>query len=148
MSNTRCCNSLDDLLVEILTQIIVLLGLESAKDIISTRICSKKMYSTGEESEVFKEASLEMFQGMGRKDLKADVFIHKCAAHKYPDVMSRQRAEECFCNDNFDFGMSLLGETADEHRLEAIYLLGMIRISRGPSESDGGMNSMYIAIYI
>nr|KAJ0227577.1 hypothetical protein LSAT_V11C100042170 [Lactuca sativa] len=97
MSNTTCFSSLDDLPVEILTRIIVILGSESAKDIISTRICLKK-------------------------------------------------DEDCFCNDNFDFGMSLLGEAGDEDRLEAIYLLGMIRISRGPPKSDEGMNNMCLGI--
>nr|KAJ0214268.1 hypothetical protein LSAT_V11C400185720 [Lactuca sativa] len=84
MSNTICCSSLDDLPVEILTRIVVMLGLEFEKDIIYT------MYVAWEESEVFKEASLHMFEGMGPKDLNVDVFIHKWAAHKNVDAMYRQ----------------------------------------------------------
>nr|KAJ0203077.1 hypothetical protein LSAT_V11C500239500 [Lactuca sativa] len=47
MSNTRSRHSLDDLPLEILSRLFVLLGLESAKDIVSTRLCSKKMYDAG-----------------------------------------------------------------------------------------------------
>lgn len=45
------------------------------------------MYSVGEEGEVFQEASLHMFEGVGPKDLKDYLFIHKCAAHKNVDDM-------------------------------------------------------------
>nr|KAJ0205236.1 hypothetical protein LSAT_V11C500244430 [Lactuca sativa] len=120
MSNTRCCSSLDDLPVEILTRIIVMLG-------------SKKMYVAGEESEVFKEASLHMVEGICPKELKVDLFIYKCSSHKNVDFMYRQGVvcEKCFCNEHFDLGMSLLHDVGDKDHLEAIYLLGMICISRG-----------------
>ena len=48
------------------------------------------MYAAREESGVFKEASLHMFEGMGPKDLNVDVFIHKYATHKNVEAMYRQ----------------------------------------------------------
>ena len=48
------------------------------------------MYAMGEEGEVFKEAFIHMFEGMGLKDFKTDVFIHKCEVHKNVDDMYRQ----------------------------------------------------------
>nr|KAJ0211500.1 hypothetical protein LSAT_V11C400180250 [Lactuca sativa] len=76
---------------------------------------SKKMFVAGEESDVFKEPSLHMFEGTGPKDLKAD---------------------ECFCKGNFNLGMSFLGDVGDKDHLEVIYLLMMIRITRGPPGYD------------
>nr|KAJ0204506.1 hypothetical protein LSAT_V11C500289820 [Lactuca sativa] len=148
MSNVRCCSSLDDLPAEILTRIIVMLGSESAKDIISTIICSKKMYAAGEEIDVFKEVSLHMFEGMSPKDLKVDLFIHKYASYKNSYPMYRQGVEECFFKGNFDLGMSLLYDEGDKDHLETIYLLGMICISRGPHGCDEGMYSTYITLSI
>nr|KAJ0186560.1 hypothetical protein LSAT_V11C900491870 [Lactuca sativa] len=126
MLNTRCCSSLDDLPIEILTQIIVMLG-------------SKKMYAAEEECDVFKQASLDMFEGMDPKDLKDDVFTHKCATHKNVEaivISLNIGVEECFGKGNFDLEMSLLGDAGDKDHLEAIYFLGMIRISRGPPRCD------------
>ncbi|CAI9302586.1 unnamed protein product [Lactuca saligna] len=47
--------------------------------------------------------------------------------------------EECFYYGHFDLGLSLLRQVANEDHLEAIYLLGMICISRGPHQCDEGL---------
>nr|KAJ0207280.1 hypothetical protein LSAT_V11C500261090 [Lactuca sativa] len=47
--------------------------------------------------------------------------------------------DECFYYGNFDLGLSLLRQAANEDHLEAIYLLGMIYISREPHHCDEGL---------
>nr|KAJ0221772.1 hypothetical protein LSAT_V11C200073300 [Lactuca sativa] len=98
MSNTRSCRSLDDLPIEILSRMIVIVGSKYVKDIISTRLCLKKMYEVGGDPQ-----------------------------------------DECFCNGNFDVGMTLLRQAANEDHFEAIYLIGMIYISRRPPQCDQGL---------
>nr|KAJ0219948.1 hypothetical protein LSAT_V11C200063560 [Lactuca sativa] len=78
-----------------------------------------------------------MFEGMGPKNLKVDLFIRTYALHNNIEAMFRQGI--CFYYDNFDLGMTLLRQAADEDHLEAIYLLGMIYISRGPHQCDEGL---------
>nr|KAJ0227306.1 hypothetical protein LSAT_V11C100045670 [Lactuca sativa] len=48
-------------------------------------------------------------------------------------------SDECFYYGNFDLRMTLLRQVADEDHFEAIYLLGMIYISRGPHQCDEGL---------
>nr|KAJ0197269.1 hypothetical protein LSAT_V11C700367820 [Lactuca sativa] len=92
MLNTRSCCSLNDIPIENLIQIIVIVGSESAKDIISTRLWSKKMHEAGGDPQVFRTTSLHIIEGI-----------------------------------------------ADEDHFEAIYLLGMIYISRGPPQCNQGL---------
>nr|KAJ0192500.1 hypothetical protein LSAT_V11C800439730 [Lactuca sativa] len=70
MLNTRCCSSLDDLPVEILSWI-------------TGRNIQKTSY-------LQEFAFLRMFEGIGPKDLNVDVFIHKYATHKNVEAMYRQ----------------------------------------------------------
>nr|KAJ0211025.1 hypothetical protein LSAT_V11C400203230 [Lactuca sativa] len=132
MSNTRSRHLLDDLPLELLSRIFVVLGLESAKDI---------MYEVGGDPQVYITICIDMFEGMGPKNLKVDLFIRTCALHNNIEDMFRQGiiCVECFYYDNFDLGMTLLRQAADENHLEAIYLLGMIYISRGPHQFDEGL---------
>nr|KAJ0214010.1 hypothetical protein LSAT_V11C400214800 [Lactuca sativa] len=125
-----------------------MLGSESAKDIISTRICSKKMYVVGGDPQVFRIISLHMIEGMGPKHLNAELFICACAVHNNIEAMFRQGAEECLCNGNFDVGMTLLRKATDADQFEAIYFLGMIYISRGTPQYDQGMYGIYVYKYL
>nr|KAJ0224372.1 hypothetical protein LSAT_V11C100027160 [Lactuca sativa] len=81
---------------------------------------------------------------MGPINLKVDLSICTCALHNDIEAMSRQGivcviSDECFYYGNFDLGLTLLRQAADEDHLEAIYLLGMIYISRGPHQCDEGL---------
>nr|KAJ0221340.1 hypothetical protein LSAT_V11C200065060 [Lactuca sativa] len=76
-----------------------------------------------------------MFEDMGPKNLKTGLFIRTCAMHKIICVVS----DECFYYDNFDLGLTLLRQAADEYLFEAIYFLGMIYISKGPHQCDEGL---------
>nr|KAJ0228050.1 hypothetical protein LSAT_V11C100036140 [Lactuca sativa] len=125
MSNTRSHRSLDDLPQELLSRIFVVLGSESAKDIVSARLWG--------DPQVYKTTCIDMFEGMGPKNLKADLFIRTCALHNNIEV------DECFYDDNFCLGMTLLRQAADEEHLDAIYFLAMIYISRGPHQCDEGL---------
>nr|KAJ0215342.1 hypothetical protein LSAT_V11C300142270 [Lactuca sativa] len=120
MSNTRSRRSLDDLPLELLSQILVVLGSESAK-----------MYEAGGDPQVYGTPCIHMFEGMGPKNLKAGLFIRTCALHNNIEAMFIQGivCDELFYYGNFDLGMTLLRQAADEDHLEAIYLLGMIYIS-------------------
>ncbi|KAL7587457.1 hypothetical protein Lser_V15G39927 [Lactuca serriola] len=115
------------------------LGSEFAKDIVSARLCSKKMYEGGGDPQVYRTACIDMFEGMGTKNLKVDLFIRTCALHNNIEAMFRQGIDECFYYGNFDLGMTLLRQAADEVHLEAIYFLGMIYISRWPHQCDEGL---------
>nr|KAJ0202795.1 hypothetical protein LSAT_V11C500279350 [Lactuca sativa] len=119
MSNTRSCCSLDDLPLEILSRIFVVLG--------------------GGDPQVFRTACINMIEGMGPKNLNVDSFIRRCALHNNIEAMFRQGIDECFYYGNLDLGSSLLRQAANEDHLEAIYLLGMIYISRGPHQCDEGL---------
>nr|KAJ0187819.1 hypothetical protein LSAT_V11C900486380 [Lactuca sativa] len=77
-----------------------------------------------------------MFEGMGPKNLKADLFICTCALQNNIETMFRKGTDECFYYGNFDLGLTLLRQAADEDHLEAIYLLGRIYISRGSHQCD------------
>nr|KAJ0198191.1 hypothetical protein LSAT_V11C700362440 [Lactuca sativa] len=81
MSNTRSRHSLDDLPLEILSRIFVVLRSESAKDI---------MYEAGGNPQVFRTTCIDMFEGIGPKNLKADLFIRTCALHNNIEAMFRQ----------------------------------------------------------
>nr|KAJ0220531.1 hypothetical protein LSAT_V11C200077850 [Lactuca sativa] len=83
MSNTRSCRSLDDLSLEILSRIFVVLGSESAKDIVSAKLF-------GGDPQVFRTACIDMIEGMGPKNQNADSFIHTCALHNNIEAMFRQ----------------------------------------------------------
>nr|KAJ0192835.1 hypothetical protein LSAT_V11C800411920 [Lactuca sativa] len=129
MSNTRSRRSLDDLPIEILSRIFIVLGLESTKD----------MYEVGGDPQVFRTICIEMIEGMGPKNQNVDSFICTCALHNNIEAMFRQGIDECFYYGNFDLGLSFLRQAANEDHLEAIYLLGMIYISRGPHQCDEGL---------
>nr|KAJ0188837.1 hypothetical protein LSAT_V11C900501680 [Lactuca sativa] len=139
MSNTRSRRSLDDLPLDILSRIFVVLGTESAKDIVSARLCSKKMYEAGGDPQVYRTTCIDMFEGMGPKNLKVDLFICTCALHNNIESMFKQGVDECFYYGNFDLGLTLLRQAANEDHLEAIYLIGMIYISRGSHQCDEGL---------
>nr|KAJ0222634.1 hypothetical protein LSAT_V11C200066370 [Lactuca sativa] len=139
MFNTRSRLSLDDLPLELLSRIFVVLGSESAKDIVSARLCSKKMYEAGGDPQVYRATCIYMFEGMGPKTLKADSFIRTCALHNNIEAMYRKGIDECFYYDNFDLGLTLLRKAAEEDHLEVIYLVGIIYISRGPHQCDEGL---------
>ncbi|CAI9261633.1 unnamed protein product [Lactuca saligna] len=96
-------------------------------------LSSKKMYEVRSDPQVYRTSCINMFEGMGPKTLKADSFIHTCALHNNIEAMYRQGNY-----GNFDLGLTLLRK-ADEDHLEAIYLLGMIYISRGPHQCDEGL---------
>nr|KAJ0214417.1 hypothetical protein LSAT_V11C400227040 [Lactuca sativa] len=95
------------------------------------------MYEVGGDPQVFRTTCLDMIEGMGPKDLKADLFIRTCALHNNIEAMFRKGM--CFYYGNFDLGLTLLRQAADEDHLKAIYLLGMIYISRGPPQCDEGL---------
>nr|KAJ0193533.1 hypothetical protein LSAT_V11C800441750 [Lactuca sativa] len=125
MLNTRSHLLLDDLPLELLSRIFVVLS-ESAKDI---------MYEAGGDPQVYRSVCIDMFEGMDPKTLKAGSFIRTCALHNNIEAMYRQGIVcviSCFYYGNFDLGLTLLRKATDEDHLEAIYLLGMIYISRGP----------------
>nr|KAJ0223936.1 hypothetical protein LSAT_V11C200062240 [Lactuca sativa] len=82
------------------------------------------MYEAGGDPQVYRIACIDMFEGMGPKNLKVDYLY-----------------DECFYYGNFDLELTLLRQAADEDHLEAIYLLGMIYISRGL------INVMKVCIY-
>nr|KAJ0202334.1 hypothetical protein LSAT_V11C600323230 [Lactuca sativa] len=130
MLNTRSRCSLDDLPLEILSQIFVVLGSESAKDI---------MYEAGGDPQVFRTTCTNMIEGMGPKNQNADSFIRTCALHNNTEDIFRQGIACCFYYDNFDLRLSLLRQVVNEDHLEAIYLLGMIYISTGPHQCDEGL---------
>nr|KAJ0207366.1 hypothetical protein LSAT_V11C500243030 [Lactuca sativa] len=90
MLNIRSCHSLDDLPLELLSRIFVVLGSKSAKDIVSARFCSMKMYEAGGDPQVYRTTCIDMFAGMGPKNLKADLFIRTCALHNNIEPMFRQ----------------------------------------------------------
>ncbi|CAI9288967.1 unnamed protein product [Lactuca saligna] len=92
---------------------------------------SKNMYEAGGDPQVYRTKCIDMFEGMGPKNLKADLLIRICALHNNIEAMFRQGIDECFYYDNFDLELTLLRQAADEDHHEAIYLLGMIYISRG-----------------
>nr|KAJ0185302.1 hypothetical protein LSAT_V11C900455480 [Lactuca sativa] len=126
MSNTTSRRSLDDLPLEILSRIFVVLG-------------SKKMYEAGGDPQVYRTACIDMFEGMGPKNLKVDFVIRTCALHNNIEAMFRQGivcVVSCFYYDNFNLRLTLLRQATDEDHLEAIYFLGMIYISRGPHQCD------------
>nr|KAJ0209986.1 hypothetical protein LSAT_V11C400206300 [Lactuca sativa] len=95
-----------------------------------------KMYEAGGDPQVYGTTCIDMFEGMGPKNMKADLFIRTCALHNNIEAMFRQGIDECFYYDNFNLGLTLLRQVADEDHLEVIYLLGMIYISRGPHQCD------------
>nr|KAJ0201157.1 hypothetical protein LSAT_V11C600312690 [Lactuca sativa] len=76
-----------------------------------------KMYEVEDDPQVYRRACIDMFEGLGPKNLKADLFIRTCALHN--DIEAIQ--------------------AANEDHLEAIYLLGMIYISRGSHQCDAGL---------
>nr|KAJ0218405.1 hypothetical protein LSAT_V11C300136950 [Lactuca sativa] len=145
MSNSRSRLSLDDLPLELLSRIFVVLGSESAKDIVS-------MYEARDDPQVYRITCIDMFEGMGPKTLKADSFIRTSALHYkieaicYILILLFCQQHECFYYGNFDLGLTLLRKAADEDHLEAIYLLGMIYISRGPHHCDEGMYIWYLQL--
>nr|KAJ0197773.1 hypothetical protein LSAT_V11C700367750 [Lactuca sativa] len=61
---------------------------------------------------------------MGPKNLNVDSFICTCALHNNIEAMFRQ---------------GILYVISNEEHIEAIYLLGMIYISRGPHQCDQGL---------
>nr|KAJ0191832.1 hypothetical protein LSAT_V11C800436930 [Lactuca sativa] len=103
------------------------------------RLCKTLMYEGGGDPQVYRTACIDMFEGMGTKNLKVDLFIRTCALHNNIEAMFRQGIDECFYYGNFDLGMTLLRQAADEVHLEAIYFLGMIYISRWPHQCDEGL---------
>nr|KAJ0227877.1 hypothetical protein LSAT_V11C100035500 [Lactuca sativa] len=135
MSNTRSRQSLDDLPLELLSQIFVVLGSKLRKP------SSKKMYEARGDPQVYRTACIDMFKGMGPKNLKVDLFIRTCALQNNIEAMFIQAilCDECFYYDNFNLGMTFLRQLEDEDYLEAIYLLGMIYISIGPHQCDEGL---------
>nr|KAJ0214570.1 hypothetical protein LSAT_V11C400168410 [Lactuca sativa] len=72
-------------------------------------------------------------------DGHVDSFICTCALHNNIESMFRLGIEECFYYGHFDLGLSLLKKAANKDHLEAIYLLRMIYISRGPHQCDQGL---------
>nr|KAJ0226885.1 hypothetical protein LSAT_V11C100023430 [Lactuca sativa] len=95
------------------------------------------MYEVGGDPQVFRTACIDMIEGMSPKNLKADLFIRTYVLHNNIEAMFRQGIvcvilDECFYYDNFDLGLTLLRQAADEDHLETIYFLRMIYISRGP----------------
>nr|KAJ0215915.1 hypothetical protein LSAT_V11C300137610 [Lactuca sativa] len=97
------------------------------------------MYAAGGDPQVFRTSSLHMIEGMGPKYLNADLFIRTCALHNNIEFVFRQGMDECFCNGNFEVGVALSKEAADGDHFEAICLLGMIYILRGPPQCDQGL---------
>nr|KAJ0218283.1 hypothetical protein LSAT_V11C300154370 [Lactuca sativa] len=124
INRSRC--KLDDLPLEILSQIFALLG-------------SKKIYEAGGDSQVFTTTCIDMIEGMGPKYLNDHSFIRTCALLNNIVVMFRQGIACCFYYGNFVLRLSLLRQAANEDHIEAIYLLGMIYISRGPHQCDEGL---------
>nr|KAJ0185255.1 hypothetical protein LSAT_V11C900483000 [Lactuca sativa] len=142
MSNTRSRRSFDDLPLKLLSLIFVVLG-------------SKKMYEAGGDPKVYRTTCVDMFEGMGPKNLKAELFMRTCELHNNIEAMFRQGivcVVSCFYYGHFDLGMTLLRQAADEDHLEEIYLLGMIYISRGPHHCDevvtSGLPSIIIYSFI
>nr|KAJ0201776.1 hypothetical protein LSAT_V11C600300800 [Lactuca sativa] len=76
---------------------------------------------------------------MGPKNQNDDSFIRTCALHNNIEALFRQGIDECFYYGNFDLGLSLLRQAANEDHLQAIYLLGMIYISRESHQCDEGL---------
>nr|KAJ0224104.1 hypothetical protein LSAT_V11C200066700 [Lactuca sativa] len=97
---------------------------------VRVRICKRHhiymnlIYAAGQESEVFKEAIVRMFEGMGPKDLKVDVLRQNWETHKNIDVI-----RSAYIREFFDLGMSFLCDAGDKDHLEANSLLGMILIA-------------------
>nr|KAJ0216826.1 hypothetical protein LSAT_V11C300136450 [Lactuca sativa] len=118
ISNTRIFHLLDDLPIEIFSRIIVIAGLESAKDSISRRLCVYKILKfkedvcSGGDPQVFRTTSLHMIEVMGPKHPNVDLFIRTCAFHNNIEAMFRQGMVECFSNGNFEVGVPLLKEAA------------------------------------
>nr|KAJ0225743.1 hypothetical protein LSAT_V11C100038410 [Lactuca sativa] len=102
-------------------------------------LCKTLMYEAGGDPQVFRTTCIDMIEGMGPKNLNANSFIRTCALHNNIEAMFRQGIEECFYYVHFDLGLSLLRQAANEDHLEAIYLLGMIYISRGHHQCDEGL---------
>nr|KAJ0198917.1 hypothetical protein LSAT_V11C600327120 [Lactuca sativa] len=94
------------------------------------------MYDSGGDPQVYRTTCIDIFEGMGPKNLKVDLFIRTCALHNNIEAIVID--DECFYYGNFDLGLTLLRQEADEDYLEAIYLFGMIYISRGPHQCDEG----------
>nr|KAJ0204235.1 hypothetical protein LSAT_V11C500259840 [Lactuca sativa] len=88
------------------------------------RLCKTLTYEEGGDPQVYRTTCIDMFEGMGPKNLKADLFIRTCALHINIKAMFRQGIV-CVVS---------LRQAADEDHLEAIYLLEMIYISRGPHQ--------------
>nr|KAJ0220367.1 hypothetical protein LSAT_V11C200067960 [Lactuca sativa] len=130
MSNTRSCHFESDYY--------------NSRDIIYKRhhLYKNLMYEAGVDPQLFRTTSLHMIEGTGPKYLNANLFIRTCALHNNIEAMFSQGM--CFCNDNFDVRMTLLRQAANEDHFEAIYLLGMIYISRGPPQCDQDMYALYV----
>nr|KAJ0221975.1 hypothetical protein LSAT_V11C200060100 [Lactuca sativa] len=104
------------------------------------RLCKTlKMYEAEGDPQVYITSCIDMFEGMGPKTLKDDSFIRICALHNNIKAMYRPGIDKCFYYDNYDLGLTLLRKATDEDHLEAIYLLGMIYISRGSHQCDEGL---------
>nr|KAJ0196328.1 hypothetical protein LSAT_V11C700367280 [Lactuca sativa] len=87
MSITRSRRSLDDLPLKIWSWIFVVLGSESAKDIVSAKTL---MYEAGGDPQVVRTTCIDMIEGMGPKNLNADSFIRTCAFHNNIKAMFRK----------------------------------------------------------
>nr|KAJ0191976.1 hypothetical protein LSAT_V11C800446410 [Lactuca sativa] len=78
------------------------------------------MYEAEGDPQVFRTTCIDMIEGMGPK-------------------IRMLIDDECFYYGNFDLGLSLLRQAVNEDHLEAVYLLGMIYISREPHKCDEGL---------
>ncbi|CAI9265874.1 unnamed protein product [Lactuca saligna] len=91
----------------------------------------------GHMDSTFVLGMMLMAEGRHRKQEALDMLknVYRKANGKW-NLRATCSKDECFYYGNFDLGMTLLRQAVDEDHLEAIYLLGMIYISRGPHQCD------------
>nr|KAJ0197274.1 hypothetical protein LSAT_V11C700371360 [Lactuca sativa] len=80
-------------------------------------------FVSSKNPQMYRTARIDMFKGMGPKNMKVGLFIRTCALHNNIEAMFRQGilcVVSCFYYDNFDLGLTLLRQGANEDHLEAI----------------------------
>ncbi|CAI9293090.1 unnamed protein product [Lactuca saligna] len=88
----------------------------------------------------FVMGMMVMAKGRHRKQEVLDMLNNACRKAKAKlTLRATYSKDECFYYGNSDLGLTLLRQAAHEDHLEAIYLLGIIYISRGLHQCDEGL---------
>ncbi|CAI9277008.1 unnamed protein product [Lactuca saligna] len=127
--------SLTHMPFEVMEKIIVDLAKISVVEAIRMKSVCKFFNEAGKTDEVYKHMELDGLRFCGWSDQKHAV-VKKRIEMRNPNILFRNGLDECFDYHNFDLGLTLLRQAAYEDHLEAIYLLGMVYISRVHHQCD------------